>query len=105
MPTCFVIQRINSKFDKRYRDVYKPALEKAGLDPYQVVVKVPGSGDRHNRSRVLHSRAWRRGRAATERGKRRCGRWPRLAQLPRRVRFRRVAGSGRNPRRGLSWCQ
>ena len=36
MPTCFVIQPFNSKFDKRYRDVYKPALEKAGLDPYRV---------------------------------------------------------------------
>ena len=36
MPTCFVIQPFNSKFDKRYRDVYKPALEQAGLDPYRV---------------------------------------------------------------------
>ena len=36
MPTCFAIQPFNSKFDKRYRDVYKPALEKAGLDPYRV---------------------------------------------------------------------
>ena len=36
MPTCFVIQPFNSKFDKKYRDVYKPALEKAGLDPYRV---------------------------------------------------------------------
>lgn len=36
MPTCFVIQPFSSKFDKRYRDVYKPALEKAGLDPYRV---------------------------------------------------------------------
>ena len=36
MPTCFVIQPFSSKFDKRFRDVYKPALEKAGLDPYRV---------------------------------------------------------------------
>ena len=36
MPTCFVIQPFSSKFDKRFQDVYKPALEKAGLDPYRV---------------------------------------------------------------------
>ena len=36
MATCFVIQPFNSKFDKRYRDVYEPALKKAGLDPYRV---------------------------------------------------------------------
>ena len=32
MPTCFVIQPFSTKFDKRFRDVYKPALEKAGLN-------------------------------------------------------------------------
>ena len=31
-----VIQPFSSKFDKRFQDVYKPALEKAGLDPYRV---------------------------------------------------------------------
>ena len=36
MPTCFVIQPFSSKFEKRFQDVYKPALEKAGLDPYRV---------------------------------------------------------------------
>ena len=36
MPTCFVIQPFSTKFDKRFRDVYKPALEKAGLNPYRV---------------------------------------------------------------------
>ena len=36
MPTCFVIQPFSSKFDKRYGDVYKPALEQAGLEPYRV---------------------------------------------------------------------
>ena len=36
MPTCFVIQPFDPKFDKRYRDVYKPALKQAGLDAYRV---------------------------------------------------------------------
>jgi hypothetical protein len=36
MPTCFVIQPFSAKFDKRYADVYKPALEQAGLEPYRV---------------------------------------------------------------------
>ncbi len=36
MPTCFVIQPFSSKFDKRYDDVYKPALEQAGLKVYRV---------------------------------------------------------------------
>ena len=36
MPTCFVIQPFSPKFDKRYDDVYKPALEEAGLEPYRV---------------------------------------------------------------------
>ena len=37
MPTCFVIQPFDSgKFDKRFDDVYKPAIEAAGLDAYRV---------------------------------------------------------------------
>ena len=37
MPTCFVIQPFDSgKFDKRFEDIYKPALEEAGLEPYRV---------------------------------------------------------------------
>ena len=37
MPTCFVIQPFDSgKFDKRFDDIYKPALEEAGLEPYRV---------------------------------------------------------------------
>lgn len=37
MPTCFVIQPFDSgKFDKRYVDIYRPALEQAGLEPYRV---------------------------------------------------------------------
>ena len=37
MPTCFVIQPFDSgKFDKRFEDIYKPALEKVGLEPYRV---------------------------------------------------------------------
>ena len=37
MPTCFVIQPFDSgKFDKRFDDTYKPALEQAGLEPYRV---------------------------------------------------------------------
>ncbi len=36
MPTCFVIQPFDAKFDKRYMDVFKPAIEAAGLDAYRV---------------------------------------------------------------------
>lgn len=37
MATCFVIQPFDSgKFDKRYHDVYKPAIVAAGLEPYRV---------------------------------------------------------------------
>ena len=36
MPTCFVIQPFSPKFDKRYDEDYKPALEAAGLEAYRV---------------------------------------------------------------------
>lgn len=37
MPTCFVIQPFDSgKFDKRFDDVYRPAMEAAGLEAYRV---------------------------------------------------------------------
>jgi hypothetical protein len=37
MTTCFVIQPFDSgKFDKRFRDIYKPAIEAAGLEAYRV---------------------------------------------------------------------
>ena len=37
MPTCFIIQPFDSgKFDKRFQDVYKPALKEAGLEAYRV---------------------------------------------------------------------
>lgn len=37
MATCFVIQPFDSgKFDKRFDDVFKPAIEAAGLEPYRV---------------------------------------------------------------------
>jgi hypothetical protein len=37
MATCFVIQPFDSgKFDKRYDDVYQPAIKAAGLDAYRV---------------------------------------------------------------------
>ena len=38
MPTCFVIQPFDSggKFDKRFNDTYKKAIENAGLEPYRV---------------------------------------------------------------------
>lgn len=37
MPTCFVIQPFDSgKFDKRFADTYRPAIENAGLDAYRV---------------------------------------------------------------------
>lgn len=37
MPTCVVIQPFDDgKFDKRFEDTYKPALEEAGLEVYRV---------------------------------------------------------------------
>ena len=37
MTTCFVIQPFDSgRFDKRFEDVYKPAIEAAGLEAYRV---------------------------------------------------------------------
>jgi hypothetical protein len=37
MPTCFVIQPFDAgKFDKRYEQVFAPAIEKAQLTPYRV---------------------------------------------------------------------
>jgi hypothetical protein len=37
MPTCFVIQPFDAdKFDRRYAEVYAPAITAAGLDPYRV---------------------------------------------------------------------
>jgi hypothetical protein len=37
MPTCFVIQPFDGgPFDKRYADVFAPALHEAGLAPYRV---------------------------------------------------------------------
>lgn len=45
MPTCFVIQPFDPENDRRYEEVYKPALKQAGLDPYRVdkdpAVEVP----------------------------------------------------------------
>lgn len=37
MPICFVIQPFDAdKFDKRFEDVFSPAVKAAGLDPYRV---------------------------------------------------------------------
>jgi hypothetical protein len=36
MPKCFVIQPFESRFDKRYDDVFAPAIVEAGLEPYRV---------------------------------------------------------------------
>ena len=37
MPTCFVIQPFDSgKYDKRFQDIYCPAIEAAGLEAYRV---------------------------------------------------------------------
>lgn len=37
MATCFVIQPFDgAKFDKRFKDIYKPAIEAAGLEAYRV---------------------------------------------------------------------
>lgn len=37
MDTCFIIQPFdNGKFDKRYEDIFRPAIEECGLSPYRV---------------------------------------------------------------------
>src|ERR1044071_9673879 len=37
MATCFVIQPFDAcKFDKRFADVFSPAIKAAGLEPYRV---------------------------------------------------------------------
>jgi hypothetical protein len=37
MPRCFVMQPFDgADFDKRYDEIYKPAIEEAGFDPYRV---------------------------------------------------------------------
>lgn len=37
MATCFVIQPFDrGRFDKRYQDCFRPAIEQAGLEPYRV---------------------------------------------------------------------
>jgi nucleoside 2-deoxyribosyltransferase len=37
MPACFVIQPFDSdKYDKRFDDVFAPAIQDAGVDPYRV---------------------------------------------------------------------
>jgi len=46
METCFVIQPFDrDKFDKRYADVFEPAIRGAGLEPYRVdrdpAVRIP----------------------------------------------------------------
>ena len=45
MPTCFIIQPFDSENDRRYEEVYRPALEEVGLEPYRVdqdpAVEVP----------------------------------------------------------------
>ena len=38
MSKCFIIQPFDSggRFDKRFNDIYKPAIEEVGLEPYRV---------------------------------------------------------------------
>lgn len=37
MPRCFVMQPFDGdEFDKRFDEIYKPAIEEAGFDPYRV---------------------------------------------------------------------
>ena len=36
MPTCFVIQPFDEENDRRYEEVYRPALEDAAVTPYRV---------------------------------------------------------------------
>jgi nucleoside 2-deoxyribosyltransferase len=46
MPICFVIQPFDrGRYDKRFEDVFRPAIEQAGLEPYRVdqdpLVEIP----------------------------------------------------------------
>jgi hypothetical protein len=37
MARCFIIQPFdNDKFDARYKETFKPAIEEAGFEPYRV---------------------------------------------------------------------
>ena len=37
MSTCFVVQPFDGgKFDKRYEDIFAPAIKDAGLEPYRI---------------------------------------------------------------------
>jgi|AntRauTorcE11897_2_1112592.scaffolds.fasta_scaffold00645_9 hypothetical protein len=36
MENCFVIQPFDDKYNKRYKDIYEPAIINAGLNPYRV---------------------------------------------------------------------
>ena len=37
MNKCFVIQPFdNDKYDKRFVDIFKPAIEKSGLEAYRI---------------------------------------------------------------------
>ena len=38
MPRCFVIQPFDGgqRYDKRYKDVFEPAIKNADLEPYRV---------------------------------------------------------------------
>lgn len=36
MSKCFIIQPFSEKYQKLYKDVYKPAIEEAGIEPYKV---------------------------------------------------------------------
>ena len=38
MPSCFVIQPFDAgqRYDKRYHDVFEPAIRDAGFEPYRV---------------------------------------------------------------------
>jgi hypothetical protein len=37
MPRCFVMQPFDrGEFDRRFDEIYKPAIEEAGFDPYRV---------------------------------------------------------------------
>ena len=36
MPICFVIQPFTDTYNKRYDDLYKPAIEAAGMTAYRV---------------------------------------------------------------------
>ena len=62
--TCFIIQPLADKYKERCDDIYKPAIENAGLVPYRVDEHYEGSkkliiNNIEGGKSVVLSSAWR----------------------------------------------